>query len=228
MSFKNGDSAIFKNLSISIRGGEFVCILGANGSGKTTLARLMVGELRPSEGRIQLRQGDGTRLEHPASHIAFLPQDPQDPPFISVRELVTLAMFRPGRSLGLRISNNDKELVEDCLARCSVDSLANRHFGELSGGEKQRVWLAFCLAQQREFLLLDESLASIDYPGRDRFFQMLAELSRDGQGVLLITHDLQMAERHCHRALYLGGDGQVHDDAPGPWIYTLSEAGTCR
>ena len=113
--------------------------------------------------------------------------------------------------------------VEECIAKCLAEPFAERTFDQLSGGEKQRVWLAFCLAQEREFLLLDESLHQMDYSRREIFFRMLSNLADDGKGVVLITHDLQMAERHGRRLLVLGDGKLVYDGPPDKVIYSLME-----
>ena len=180
VSFSYGEKAALAEVSVSVAAGEFVCLLGPNGAGKTTLARVIAGELSPTGGRVFLgsgaSSGEGTELRR---HIAYLPQDVQDPPFVTARDLVTLGRFSPRRSLGWRVDAKDKEVVRECLARCLADSFADRPFDRLSGGEKQRVWLSFCLAQQREFLLLDESLHKVDYSRKNLF---LRDALRSGQG----------------------------------------------
>ena len=102
-----------------------------------------------------------------------------------------------------------------------LESIADRPFAQLSGGEKQRVWLAFCLAQEREFLLLDESLHKIDYSTRDLFFRMLADLADDGKGVILITHDLDMAMRHGRRLMLLIEGELAYDGPEDPAMYSI-------
>ena len=222
--FSYGERAALKDVSASVSTGEFVCLLGPNGAGKSTLARLVVGELSPARGRVYAGSGgDAGEQSELRRHVSYLPQDLQDPPFVSARELVSLGRFRPDRSLGWRVSSDDREIVQNCLARCLVDSLADRPFDQLSGGEKQRVWLSFCLAQQREFLILDESLQKIDYSKKGLFFRMLANLAADGKGVILITHDLQMAERYGERMLVLRNGELAHDGPPGGDIYSLME-----
>lgn len=213
-----------RRFSASIPVGEFTCLLGPNGAGKTTLAQLIAGELAPTEGRVFLdwEEASGEPAEV-KRHIAYLPQNLQDPPFVTVRELVSLGRFSPKRSLGWRVSENDKEAVQECIARCLAKPLADRPFTQLSGGEKQRVWLAFCLAQEQEFLLLDESLHQMDYSMRGLFFKMLSDLAEDGKGVILITHDLQMAMRHGRRMLVLKDGELVYDGPPDQEIYSLME-----
>ena len=222
VSFSHGQKPVLKEVSASIAVGEFVCLLGPNGGGKTTLAQLIAGELTPTEGRVVLGAGNTSgEPAEPKRHIAYLPQDLQDPPFVTARELVSLGRFSPGRSLGWRISSKDKEAVQQCIVRCLLEFIADRPFAQLSGGEKQRVWLAFCLAQEREFLLLDESLHKIDYSTRDLFFRMLSNLSDDGKGVILITHDLDMAMRHGRRLMLLDEGRLAHDGPAGPAMYSI-------
>ena len=224
VSYSYGEKAVLRELSASLAAGEFVCLVGPNGAGKTTLAQLIVGELAPTEGRVFLdaedTSGEPTEVRR---HIAYLPQDLQDPPFVTVRELVSLGRFSPKRSLGWRVSGNDREAVQEYIARCLTESFADRPFAQLSGGEKQRVWLAFCLAQQRKFLLLDESLHKMDYSMRELFFRMLSDMAEDGRGVILITHDLQMAMRHGRRMLVLRDGELIHDGPPDQEIYSLME-----
>ena len=222
VSFSYGGKAVLKDLSVSIPAGEFVCLLGPNGAGKTTLARLIAGELAPAEGRVFL-DGEGASAESSQvkRHIAYLPQALQDPPFVTARELVSLGRFRPKRSLGWRLGGDDKEAVQECIARCMAESFADRPFAQISGGEKQRVWLAFCLAQQRKFLLLDESLHQLDYSMRELSFRMLSALADEGQGVIIITHDLQMAMNHGRRMLVLRNGELVYDGSPNQKIYSL-------
>lgn len=224
VSFSYGEMEVLREVSASIATGEFVCLLGPNGAGKTTLAQLVAGELSPARGRVFVDSGNRSSEEEGVKrHVAYLPQDLPDPPFVTVRELVSLGRFNPKRSLGWRMSAEDKEAVQECIVRCLAESFADRPFVQLSGGEKQRIWLAFCLAQQRGFLLLDESLHKIDYSTRELFFRMLSNLADDGKGVVLITHDLHMAERHGQRILLLGDGGLAYDGPPDEVIYTLME-----
>ncbi len=215
VSFSYGSRQILNGVTTSVSAGECVFIMGANGTGKSTLMRLMVGELEPNEGRILIEHDDtGARPPGDSRNIAYLPQDVQDPPFLSVREVVSLARFNPGRSLGWRLSKPDSVLVDEAIDQCDLRQLARRRFSQLSGGEKQRAWLAYCLAQQRPFIFLDESLQSLDYHSRNSFFDMLSALAEQGKGVVIITHDLEMARRAARRVLVLRAEGLAYDGPP--------------
>ena len=224
VSFSYGEKAVLREISASIPMAQFLCLLGPNGAGKTTLAQLIAGELAPTGGRVFLDAENASGQPTDISpHVAYLPQALQDPPFLTVTELVSLARFSPNRSLGWTLGRNDKEAVQEYIARCLTHSFAHRPFSQLSGGEKQRVWLAFCLAQQRKFLLLDESLHQMDYSMKELFFRMLSELAADGKGVILITHDLQMAIRHGHRMLALRDGELAYDGPPHQKLYSLMQ-----
>ena len=129
VSFSYGEKPVLREVSVSLAAGEFVCLLGPNGAGKTTLAQLIAGELSPTEGRVFLTAGDASgKLTVVGRHIAYLPQDLQDPPFVTVRELVSLGRFSPKRSLGWRVSAKDREVVQESIDRCLAESLADRPF----------------------------------------------------------------------------------------------------
>lgn len=221
VSFSYGEKAVLREISASIPSGEFVCLLGPNGAGKTTLAQLIAGDLAPTEGRVFLDTDNTAGPAGVRRQVAYLPQDIQDPPFVTVRELVSLGRFSPNRSLGWRLSGYDREATREYIATCLIESFADRPFAQLSGGEKQRVWLAFCLAQERKFLLLDESLHQMDYSTREVFFRMLSDLAEGGKGVILITHDLQMAMRHGRRMLALRDGKLVYDGPPDESVYPM-------
>ena len=214
--FSYGSQVILKDVTTTIDPGTFVCLLGINGAGKSTLFQLMTGHIKPNRGRILIGNRDTSlmRERDTAHHFAVLPQGVSEPPYLSVRELVALGRFRPGNKLSWRLSESDLEIVDESLRRCGVEHMAHRTFTQLSGGEKQRAWLAFCLAQQKEFLLLDESLYALDFSARRTFFSLLSDLATEGIGILLTTHDLGLAEEFASRFLVLQDSTLAYDGLP--------------
>ncbi len=102
------------------------------------------------------------------------------------------------------------------MARCQIDGFADRPFDQLSGGEAQRVWLAFCLAQQRRYVLMDEPLGALDFQSRRDLIGLLSRVPRDeGCGALITTHEIGLASEFADRAVVLRKGRSVWD-APAP------------
>ncbi|MQF48778.1 ABC transporter ATP-binding protein [SAR202 cluster bacterium AC-647-N09_OGT_505m] len=215
--FSYGSQPILKDVTTTIDSGTFICLLGKNGAGKSTLFQLIAGHIKPSQGSIFIGDQDTTliRERDTANHFAVLPQGVSDPPYLNVRELVALGRFRASNGLGWRPSEADLEIADKSLTRCEMEHMSHRTFQQLSGGEKQRSWLAFCLAQEKEFLLLDESLHALDFEARRTFFRLLSDLATEGRGILLTTHDMDLAEEFASRLLVLQ-DSTLGYDGPPP------------
>jgi len=205
--------SVLRDLSFKIGAGEFVGILGPNGSGKTTLLKLMAGVLKPSAGTIQF---EGRHLETYtrkalAQRVSVLPQETfVDFPFRAI-EVVLM-----GRAPYLRTfqweSAEDLRLARDAMARTDCLELADQDIRSLSGGERERVFLARALAQQPRVLLLDEPTTHLDLKHQVEIFRLLQELHAE-QGLTLITvlHDLNFAALSCQRVLLLG-ERRLHAD----------------
>ncbi|MCY3598479.1 MAG: ABC transporter ATP-binding protein [Gemmatimonadetes bacterium] len=198
------DEAAVRRVSLSVSPGKLLAVVGPNGAGKTTLLKLLSGSLTPQEGGVTLDDralsdlGDRDR----ALAIAVVPQSESSPFPVTVREMVGMGRYA---HLGPweRSGDGDRAVVEDAMARCAVAEFADRHLGELSGGERQRARIARALAQEAPVLLLDEPTAGLDLRYRMELFHLLRELRGAGLGVLVITHDLNLAARFADRLLLL-------------------------
>ena len=217
-----GDKPAIKNISASFATGQFTSILGANGSGKTTLVRVLAGELHATNGKIHAQTPKSQNLAYnPSQSIAYMPQDVQDPTYLTVRETISMARFKPRKLLGWNLSTDDKRIVEESMITCGVIDFSEREFSRLSGGEKQRAWLAFCLAQERNFMLLDEALSGIDFVAKDELFTLMSEIAENGKGVVLVTHDPDMAQRHSRHVLVLKDQEIIYDGPPPPNLHSM-------
>ncbi len=208
-------SALLDGVTGNVPDNALTCLVGANGAGKTTLLRILVGELRATSGRFLIDQIDTSSLTQAeiVRQCSIVPQDVQPPPHLSVFELVGLGRFRPRRSFWWRLEQRDRDVVQACLRLCQVDHLADRRVDQLSGGEQQRVWVAFGLAQRKRFLLLDETLSGIDILARGPFFRLLKRIANEGKGVVLTTHDLDLVGDFADRVVVLS-QGRVTYQGP--------------
>ena len=198
-SFSYKDYTIFDSINLMVSKGEFICLVGANGSGKSTLLRLIFGDIKPRSGEIFIEDSNKQKIRNIAQNVSYLPSNISNPLYLSVNELLRLARYKKGTKFQWNLSSEDKKIIEYAVQKCQIEKLLDRIFTELSSGERQRVWIAFCLVQNKKFLILDESLSNLDYPTREFFFNMLKQISKDNKGILLVSHDLEMANKFSDR-----------------------------
>jgi zinc transport system ATP-binding protein len=213
--FGFGDVKVIDRLNLVVEEGDFMGLLGPNGGGKTTLVRLLLGLLRPQCGEIELF---GTELSgfRDWSLVGYVPQNAtsfeRGFPLL-VREAVS--MGRLGRAaFGRRMSCEDREAVEDSMAKVGVSGLADRRLGHLSGGQQQRVFIARALASKPRLLILDEPTAGVDVESNDRFFALLKDLNREGITIILVSHDIGTVTRNANRVACIAGSLFYHCPAP--------------
>ncbi|HEX6288500.1 MAG TPA: ATP-binding cassette domain-containing protein [Herpetosiphonaceae bacterium] len=202
---------VLHQVSLEIGGGELVAIMGRNGSGKTTLLRAIMGLVAASRGSIAVGGRPITALptEERAKLIGYVPQDPRA---LLFQETVgdelrwTLWQRRShGKSLDDRAI---AERIERTLALLDLQHLATAHPREISGGEQQRAALATILVAEPTILLLDEPTRGLDYRNKALLIALLEQLSRDGRGIALVTHDVELVAACADRVVLLG-EGEV-------------------
>ncbi len=180
---------LLDGVSLKLEPGELVLLVGPNGAGKTTLLRACLGLLQPARGLVEIEGRNVGRMpaRERAAHLGWLPQHLPAADAWPAEELVAAARYRfaesHARSLGA---------AREMLARLRATELGARPVTELSGGERQRVALSALLAQEAPLLLLDEPAAHLDPKEQHAIYGLVAELARDGRGVLLVTHDLNL------------------------------------
>jgi len=202
-----GDKPVLHGVAMAAARGEFVGLIGPNGSGKTTLLRVMSGVLRPSDGTVRLKGADlrGIRWRALARTMACLSQEiALDLPF-AVREVVLMGRSPHLSQLGGE-TREDLEVAERCMALADVSQIADRPITEISGGERQRAFIAMCLAQEPEILVLDEPTSHLDIGHQLSVLNLVRKLNRDGGvTVIAVFHDLNLAAEYCDRVLLLNG-----------------------
>jgi iron complex transport system ATP-binding protein len=216
LSFAYSEEVVVNEVSFSISDGEFVGIIGPNGAGKSTLLKLMDGILHPKMGKIQLKEKllDEYSRKQLAKMIGFVPQNFTTAFSYSVNDVVLMGRY-PHLSAFSSESAEDYKIVEKSMKSTDVWQFKQRQFGNLSGGEKQRVVLASALAQEPQILLLDEPTSSLDIKYQYQFYNILQELQQSsGLTIVVVTHDINLAARYCRRLILLKNGKLVDDGTP--------------
>lgn len=207
---------VLRDLSLNIREGEIVCLLGANGSGKTTLLRTLAGICAPITGEILIkgRPLSSYPIRELAKFRGIVLTEKVSGALLTGRELVSLGRH-PYTDWRGQLKHHDHEIVTRAMKLVGVQEFESCYFGHLSDGEKQKLLIARALAQEPRFLLLDEPTAFLDLPRRVEIMLLLKELTRKtGCAVLLATHDLDSALRVADRFWLIGTDGKLSSDIP--------------
>jgi len=209
------DRVVGSHLDISLRPGEVLALLGPNGGGKTTLLKTLLGLLPPKGGEVQLggRPLTSYTARERARHIAYVPQSHAATFAFDVETIVLMGRTAHG-TLFSRPSPGDRVIAIRMLERFGIAHLAGRPYTNISGGERQLTLLARALAQQPQFVVLDEPTASLDFGNQGRVMQEIRALGASGHGVLFTTHDPNHAMRAADRAFLLRqgvrlADGEV-------------------
>lgn len=174
VDFRFKKAKILDGISLEIKKGDFVGIIGPNGSGKTTLLKVILGILKPQKGEVFLKD---------RKKVGYIPQkvtqfDSRFP--ITVEEVVSLG-------------NSKKEIVNKSLETVSMTKYSKRLLSQLSGGQQQRVFIAKALASEPEFLILDEPTVGIDTKTQEEFYEILAHLNKEkGLTIILVSHDIDV------------------------------------
>lgn len=201
---------ILNDITLSLFGGEMTALLGINGAGKSTFLKCLNGFLRPREGSVFLAGTPLKRL-NPAERAKILSYVAQTstPAYCTVYDAVLV-----GRKPHLEktVSDEDHRVVTEILEELKLSDFALRNVSELSGGEYQKTVLARALAQDPEFLLLDEPTSNMDMKNQIEVLQILKHICRKrGIGILVSIHDVNLALRYAERFLLMK-DGGIYAD----------------
>jgi len=220
-SFSFGNKRILNKVSLEVASGDYLSIIGPNGAGKTTLIKCLNRILSGGRGSIKIR---GKPLEsysqkELARAVSYVPQaDGRQLPF-TVEEFVTMGRYpylRPFSSAG----REDREIVNRAMALTATDSLAGRTLDSLSGGERQKVFIAAVVAQRAGILLLDEPTTFLDYKHQIEIRRLLKELNREhGTTIVSVTHDINSAVLTGNRVLALKAGEVVFDGSARELIH---------
>jgi energy-coupling factor transport system ATP-binding protein len=211
---------VLRGVSLAVRPGDFLALVGANGSGKTTLIKHFNGLLRPRRGEIRVAGQDtaGRSMGELARQVGYLFQRPEQQIFSpTVRQELA---FGP-HNLGLPQAEIEVR-VEAALARFRLTAVAGQPPAILSYGLRRRVTLASLAAMDPPVLVLDEPTVGLDARGLEETFGWLTELRAQGRTIVLVTHDMTLAAAHAERIVVLC-QGQVIGDGPPAELFQQTE-----
>ena len=210
------DRVVGRGLNVALEQGEVLALLGPNGGGKTTLLKTLLGILRPHAGEVAIggRSLAGISIRERARLIAYVPQV-HTPTFAFTVETVVLMGRTAHGNLFSRPSANDRAVAARVLDQFGIAALAGRPYTMISGGERQLVLLARALAQEPQFVVLDEPTASLDFGNQGKVMREIRALAAGGHSVLFTTHDPNHALRAADRVYLLRDGTRVAEGAVG-------------
>ncbi len=197
-----GGRTVWSHGTFTIHQGEFVGLIGPNGAGKTTLLRVLLGQIKPSAGKVHVL-GDPVRRGN--RDVGYVPQHRTMELDLAVRAFDFVMLGLTGHRWGFgRTTPAERRAVEAALEAVNASTLADEPVGVLSGGEQQRLRIAQALVTEPRLLLLDEPLASLDLRSRHEIVDLVERISRErGVTVLFVTHDLNLFLGVLDRVIYL-------------------------
>ncbi len=209
---------IAHNISFTVNEGDYIAVTGDNGAGKSTLVKTLLGLIFPLDGKIELCEGLSPR------DIGYLPQSSyteKDFPASVYEVVLSGCISNRGAFPFYRASH--KALARENMKKIGIESLSKRSFGELSGGQSQRVLLARALCAAKKMLLLDEPVQGLDVHASREMYNAVLDLNKnDKMAVIMVSHDICTVLAYATHVLYLGSDGYFFGTVDE---YRKSEAG---
>ena len=214
VSFAYGRLPVLRGVSMDVEAGRITALLGPNGSGKSTLIKVLMGHLRAS-GQVLCDErpvSDWPRRDL-ARRVAYLPQFPAHEVGQTVAQVIALGRAPYLGAFGIE-SAEDAKVVREVAAAMQLEPMLDRPVDELSGGQRQGVFIGRCLAQRPRALLLDEPTSSLDLRHQVELMRLLKKLAvSDGLGILMASHDLNLAGMFAD-TLVLLHEGRVAAEGP--------------
>lgn len=209
---------VLDKVSLAVKAGEFVSIVGQSGAGKTTMVRLLIGEERADEGKVFVGDWDITRLSQREvpflrRQIGVIFQDFKLLPKKTLAENVSFALEVSGGS-----REKIKKIVPSVLKIVGLDGKGDRYPHEVSGGERQRAAIARALVHQPKMLLADEPTGNLDAINADEIIELLLRINRFGTTVILVTHNKEIVNRLNRRVVTMDRGHIVSDKEHGKYL----------
>ncbi len=219
LGFRYGAIPVLEDITFTVSAGEYLGVIGPNGGGKTTLIKILLGLLPPTSGSVKIF-GTDVREFRERYTIGYVPQQLAHAEFqfpATVREVV--ASGRVPRVGMLRsFDRADRDAIARVMGVAEVRHLSDRRIGDLSGGERQKVFIARALAGEPTVLILDEPTVGVDVAAQGKFYAFLADLNENhGITIIFVTHDIDVIAREARSVLCLN-HGLICHGSPKDFI----------
>lgn len=198
LSLSYGDKPVVQNLSLRVKKGQVVSIIGPNASGKSTILKSIAGIIKPVSGKIFIEEKDISKMDSKklAQKVSILLQQNKTLDDMSIEELVYFGRY-PHKKWFEGFEASDKKIIEEVMKLTNTFALRDKTLETLSGGERQRAWIAMALAQEPDILLFDEPTTYLDLAHQIEFLELVNRLNKEtGVTVVLVLHDLNQAARY--------------------------------
>ncbi len=208
-----GEREILKDVTMSVREGEFAGLIGSNGTGKSTLIKCISGLLPLKRGNISIcgKENSSLKSRERARMVAVVPQSYHVEYDFTVEDIIMMGR-NPYLGFRKKEGQEDYDIVEEAMQATNTEIFRRRYYNELSGGERQRVILARAIAQKPRIILLDEPTSALDVHHQIEVMELITKLNQEEHmTVLAVLHDINMASRFCKRMIMLQ-DGMVSVD----------------
>lgn len=200
---KLNNKIILENINLTLHGPKIIALVGANGAGKSTLFKSIMGIINPSDGNIIIN-GKNPKDALKNNLISYVPQiEEVDWNFpLLVEELVMMGRYNH-MNIFRKVSIKDKRIVKESLDSVQMNEFINSQIGELSGGQKKRIFIARALAQESKILLLDEPFSGVDINTEESLSMLFRSLVDRGCLIIVSTHNLGSVPRFCDEVILL-------------------------
>ncbi len=200
ISFRYDRDLVLEDVNFSVNNGDFLALIGPNGGGKSTLAKILLGLLKPTKGKIIY---PNVTLLNKNSLIGYTPQDTsvnKDFP-INALDTVLMGFLRP-KAFGFRALQSHKQQALEIMEQLGIKHLAQQKIGNLSGGQRQRILIARALCGNPKLLIFDEPTSNIDMPTQKEIYKLLKQINRN-HTIIVISHDISILLECANKVLFV-------------------------
>ncbi|WP_043969695.1 MULTISPECIES: iron ABC transporter ATP-binding protein [Acinetobacter] len=205
---------VVTDVSLSITKGQFTAFIGPNGAGKSTVLSIMSRLIEADQGQVLLDGQDLQQMKSAdiAKKLAILKQSNHTELRLSIEDLVAFGRFPYSQG---RLTAEDREVIDRCIAYMDLEALRHRQLSELSGGQRQRAYIAMILAQDTDYILLDEPLNNLDMKHSSQIMKVLKDLAENhGKSIIVVIHDINFASVYADHIIAMKAGQLVYQGYP--------------